>query len=243
MSDKNLESSNTEELSLASKIDKLTELVNSEKTKREKTNRIKLIVSIWAFILLFIYGILFVNLYKYYKSEAFLENVKYKAVEITPYVSKELSNAAEKSRPLIFEQLTKSFESYLPVLSEKLNEEYQKTLDKAVENTKVAVNDLVASQVDEVLKRANVKLEDIQPMSQEQFEEVKNGMIKDLTKTADKLLTEGMQDQLFQCTTWVKNLQDTVLEIKNIPEKERKKAAFEVMKGILEAVEQKELSK
>lgn len=75
---------------MSSKIDWLTELINSGKTKREKTNRIKLIFMVWAFVLLFIYGMLLVNLYKYYKSEAFLENVKYKAVEITPYVSKEL---------------------------------------------------------------------------------------------------------------------------------------------------------
>jgi len=141
--------------------------------------------------------------------------------------------------PMVYNKFQKSSLESLPIVSNEIRQEYSKALKLATDETKVRLNDLVYTQVDEILKRAWVTAQNAtnwKIMSQDQFNELKNWMIKDITSTADKLLTEWMQTQLNHCTKGVENLSNTVLKIKEIPEWDRRKAAYDVTIWILDAL-------
>jgi len=111
-------------------------------------------------------------MYKYYTGPQFVESLQLKAVEMLPQATKELSAAAEKSAPIVFEKLKDSAIKSLPDVSNQLQKEYEKFLDSAIEDSKVKLNELVYSQVDEILKRAWVTATQVtnwKTMTQEQF--------------------------------------------------------------------------
>ena len=176
-------------------------------------------------------------MYKYYTGPQFVESLQLKAVEMLPQATKELSAAAEKSAPIVFEKLKDSAIKSLPDVSNQLQKEYEKLLDSAIEDSKVKLNELVYSQVDEILKRAWVTATQVtnwKIMTQEQFNELKNWMIKDLTNSAEKIMNDSMKKQLDQYTYTVWKLTESVEKIAKISPEDKDKFVKTTLTSVLD---------
>lgn len=231
-----LQENNTLE-AISKKVNFLIEELSTERKKRERALLTRNIVVWISLFLLVIYGAVFYKMYKYYTWPQFVESLQLKAVEMLPQATKELSTAAEKSAPIVFEKLKDSAIKSLPDVSNQLQKEYEKLLNSAIEDSKVKLNELVYSQVDEILKRAWVTATQVtnwKTMTQEQFDELKNWMIKDLTNSAEKIMNDSMKKQLDQYTYTVWKLTESVEKIAKISPEDKDKFVKTTLTSVLD---------
>jgi DUF1680 family protein len=124
------------------------------------------------------------------KSPAFLNEMKYRALEAMPRISQELGKSAEQSGPILFGQLKDQFEAYLPVLKDKLLAQHTQLMEQAVATTKSQFNGLIQSELDEVMSK--LQTGSGKNLTPEQLDALQKDMTEKISGTMDTLITKNI---------------------------------------------------
>lgn len=230
-------------------IQEVLHVLLAEKESRDKSEKTKKYVWIAILVVVLYNTFIFVSMYRYFTSPAFLENAKYSAIQVMPRITEELGKTAEKSGPILFEEMRKQFEAYLPVMQEKLLDQYKQLNVKAVEISRKEFEGVLNTEMG--VQLTNLKLTNGAVLTPEQFDQLKGALVEGVDRTLSRVITQSVGEQLNMCIEGV-NVVKQVGEQLNIAttdinskldsksEVERKKIGFDIMRSFLDAVDSKQ---
>lgn len=230
-------------------IQEALRILLAEKAKREKDDKTKKYVWIAILVVVLYNTFVFVSMYRYFTSPAFLENAKYSVIQVMPKVTEELGKTAEKSGPILFEELKKQFEAYLPVLSDKLLAEYENLNKRAVEISRKEFEGVLNTEMG--LQLTNLKLTNGAVLTQDQLDQLKGALVEGVDRTLSQVITKNVGEQLNMCIEGVNVVKqvgedlhratsDINVKLDSKSEIERKKIGFDIMRSFLDAVDSKQ---
>lgn len=189
------------------KMKDVTEALNillAEKETREKGDKIKRVIWIAMLVMILYNTFIFFSLYRYYTSSAFLDELKYRAIETMPTISQELGKTAEKSAPILFEQLKGQFEAYLPVMKDKILDQHKQLVEQAITMTRQQFDSLIQAELDAVMNK--VKSNGGMNLTPEQLDQLQKAMAERASETMDVLITKNVGEQLNKCIAGAESL-------------------------------------
>jgi len=241
-----LQDSEVKESKIPKDVMEILNILLAEKEKREKDEKTKKYVWI-SILMLFLYNtFIFFSTYSYFTSPQFLENVKYKTIEVLPSISQELGRTAEKSAPVLFDGLKTQFEAYLPVLKDKILEQYKLLNEQAITMSKDQFNNMINSQMNDQLMKINVA--NGGQMSQAQLDELKLALIAGVTASMNDIIAKNVSQQLSMCieeANIFKQVGEQVTtatiqineKLDSKSEIERKKIGYDILRSFLDAAD------
>lgn len=242
----NVQDTEIKESKVPKDVMEMLKILLAEKEQREKDEKTKKYVWI-SILVLFLYNtFIFFSTYSYFTSPQFLENVKYKTIEVLPSVSQELGRTAEKSAPILFDGLKTQFEAYLPVLKDKILEQYKLLNEQAITMSKDQFNAMISSQMNDQLARINVA--NGGQMSQAQLDELKLALIASVTASMNDIIAKNVSQQLNMCIEGAnifKQVGEQVSaatvqigqKLDSKSEIERKKVGYDILRSFLDAAD------